>query len=49
MKSLVLLSSGLDSAVNLYQANKDAEVIGALTVDYGQKVAVKDLEYSANL
>ncbi len=49
MKSLVLLSSGLDSAVNLYQANKDTEVIGALTVDYGQKAAVKELEYSANL
>lgn len=43
-KSLVLLSGGLDSSVNLYQAHRDTEVIMALTFDYGQRAARKEIE-----
>lgn len=45
MKSYVaLLSAGLDSTVNLYQAQKQGQVILALTFDYGQKAAKKEKE-----
>lgn len=44
MKSVVLLSSGLDSTVNLYQAHKNGEVILALTFDYGQKACQREIE-----
>lgn len=37
MKSVVLLSSGLDSTVNIYQAQKESEVVLALTFNYGQR------------
>lgn len=48
-KSVVLLSSGLDSSVNLYEAVKDSQVVLALTFDYGQKAARRELECSAAL
>lgn len=44
MKSVVLLSAGLDSTVNLYEAASSGEVALALTVDYGQKAAKKEIE-----
>lgn len=43
MKSVVLLSSGLDSTVNLYEAKKAGEVLLALTFDYGQRAAEKEI------
>lgn len=48
-KAVVLLSSGLDSTVNLYSSLKDFEVSLALTFDYGQKSAKKEVECSRKL
>lgn len=42
-KSVVLLSSGLDSTVNLYEAHARSEVIAVLTFDYGQRAAVREV------
>jgi 7-cyano-7-deazaguanine synthase len=44
MNSVVLLSSGLDSTVNLYSAHKHGKVSLALTFDYGQKAKSKEIE-----
>ena len=49
MKSVVLLSSGLDSTVNLYEAQKTGEVVLALTFDYGQRAAAKEIQSSKAL
>lgn len=49
MKSIVLLSSGLDSAVNLAIAIKNTKVKYSLTFDYGQKAAKKEVFYSRKL
>lgn len=46
-KNLVLLSGGLDSAVNLLLAEKRGGVALALTVDYGQKAAGREREKAA--
>jgi 7-cyano-7-deazaguanine synthase len=37
MKTLVLLSGGMDSTVALYQARQEHEVVGAVSFDYGSK------------
>lgn len=37
MKAVVLLSGGLDSSLNLYEAVKKYEVVKVLTFNYGQK------------
>lgn len=47
-KAVHLLSSGLDSTVNLYEAVREFEVI-ALTLNYGQKALSKELEKSKAL
>lgn len=44
MKSVVLLSGGLDSAVSLVKALKETEVLLCLTFDYGQRAAQKEKE-----
>lgn len=44
---IVLLSSGLDSTVNIYEAKKSGSVKLALTFDYGQRSAKKEIENSA--
>ncbi|MFX4260682.1 7-cyano-7-deazaguanine synthase QueC [Pelotomaculum propionicicum] len=49
MKSIVLLSGGLDSAVSLVQAIKETEVLLCLTFDYGQRSAQKERESAAFL
>ncbi len=49
MKSVVLLSSGLDSTVNLYEARARGEVVLALTFDYGQRAAAKEIDCSQKL
>lgn len=49
MKSVVLLSSGLDSTVNLYAAKDAGEVLLALTFNYGQRAAKKEIESSAKI
>ncbi len=49
MKSVVLLSSGLDSTVNLYQAAREGKVLLALTFDYAQKAAKKEMDCARQL
>lgn len=49
VKSIILLSSGLDSSVNLVMANKNTEVLFALTFNYGQKAAKREIFYSKKL
>jgi len=43
---VVLLSGGLDSAANLAFCLEKDEVVLAVTVDYGQKASVKEIEAS---
>jgi 7-cyano-7-deazaguanine synthase len=47
--SVVLLSSGLDSTVNLYHFHTRGEVALALTFDYGQRSAQREIEHAARL
>ena len=49
MKSVVLLSGGLDSTVSLAQALKESEVVLALTFDYGQRAAEREKAAAAAL
>lgn len=44
MKSIVLLSGGLDSTVNFCEALRKTEVSKVLTFDYGQRAAQKEIE-----
>jgi len=48
-RSVVLLSSGLDSTLNLYEAALDGGVALALTFDYGQRAAAREIHNSALL
>lgn len=48
-RSVVLLSAGLDSSVNLAVASKKTEILFALTFDYGQVAAKKEIYYSKKL
>lgn len=45
-KSIVLLSGGLDSTVNLYQARQEFDVLRVLHFNYGQMAARKEVEAS---
>lgn len=47
MKSVVLLSAGLDSAVNLAKAAAETEVVACITFNYGQKAGAKEIEQAA--
>jgi 7-cyano-7-deazaguanine synthase len=42
--SVVLLSAGLDSTVNLYAALRETKVALVLTLNYGQRAASKEIE-----
>ena len=46
MKVLVLLSGGMDSTTLLYDMNKQHEVVGALSFDYGSKHNARELPYA---
>lgn len=48
-KYVVLLSSGLDSTVNLYAAKTQGQVALTLTFDYGQRAAPKEIESAKKL
>jgi 7-cyano-7-deazaguanine synthase len=48
-RSVVLLSAGLDSTVNLYRAVEESEVVLALTFNYGQRAAKREIEHAAAL
>ncbi|MES2598300.1 MAG: 7-cyano-7-deazaguanine synthase QueC [Verrucomicrobiota bacterium] len=47
MKTLVLLSGGMDSTTALYWARREHEVVGAVSFDYGSKHNTKELEQAA--
>lgn len=49
MKSVVLLSGGLDSAVCLAHGVRDGAVVLCLTFDYGQQAAKREIEAAAAL
>jgi 7-cyano-7-deazaguanine synthase len=44
--SIVLLSAGLDSTVNFYAAKLETNIKLAITFDYGQKAAKKEIEFA---
>lgn len=46
-KSIILLSGGLDSTTNFYQALKNTHVLLSLTFDYGQRAASKEIQAAA--
>lgn len=46
-KSIVLLSGGLDSTVNLTEAAREGEAVMAVTFDYGQESATREIAASA--
>jgi 7-cyano-7-deazaguanine synthase len=48
-KTVVLLSSGLDSTVNLYQSLKVDTVQLALTFDYGQRASKQEIRYAKEI
>lgn len=48
-QSVILLSSGLDSTVNFHVALQKTKVKLALTFNYGQTAAVKEIERSAEM
>lgn len=47
--AVVLLSSGLDSTVNLYKANGEMKVSLVLTFNYGQRAAKREIQQSAQI
>ncbi|MDA8234616.1 MAG: 7-cyano-7-deazaguanine synthase QueC [Clostridia bacterium] len=49
MKSILLLSGGLDSAVCLAQSVKETEVALCLTFDYGQRAAAQEIKAARSL
>jgi 7-cyano-7-deazaguanine synthase len=48
-KSVVLLSSGLDSTVNLFEAKEKSDVAMALTFDYGQRASIRETDRAAQI
>lgn len=48
-KSVVLLSGGLDSSVNLLEAVKATDVVLVLTFDYGQRARVREIKAAQKL
>ncbi len=49
MKSIALVSGGLDSLVSLAMARKDSDVVLALNFDYGQKAAARESKASEEI
>jgi len=49
MKSIALLSSGLDSVVATTRANNEGRVELALTFDYGQRAAVQEIFHASKV
>ena len=48
-KSIVLLSGGLDSAVNFKKAHDETDIALVLTFDYGQESAVREIEAAGGI
>lgn len=49
MRSIALLSGGLDSTVSLAQAMRETEVSLCLTFDYGQRAVKKEINAAKNI
>ncbi len=49
MQAVALLSGGLDSVVSMLLGQKEAEILLAITVDYGQKAAKKEIDASQRI
>ncbi|MDQ0287657.1 7-cyano-7-deazaguanine synthase [Desulfofundulus luciae] len=49
MKSIVLLSGGLDSTVSMAQALREGQVELCLTMDYGQRAAAREIAAASAL
>jgi len=47
VKAIALLSGGLDSVVSMLLAREQADIVLALTIDYGQKARVNEIKSSA--
>lgn len=45
-KAIVLLSGGMDSVTALYHTNKNYELVGAITFDYGSKHNHKEIPFA---
>lgn len=48
-KAVVLLSGGLDSAYNLWKAQFDHQILLAITFDYGQRAAKREIDSAQKL
>jgi 7-cyano-7-deazaguanine synthase len=48
VKAIALLSGGLDSVVSMLLAREKAEIVLALTIDYGQKARINEIRSSAS-
>ncbi len=48
-RSVVLLSAGLDSTISLAWAARETKVVLALTFDYGQRAACREVERAARI
>jgi 7-cyano-7-deazaguanine synthase len=48
-KAVVLLSGGMDSTVNLLAARQESQVVLAITFDYGQRAAEKEIQVASKL
>jgi 7-cyano-7-deazaguanine synthase len=48
-RAVVLLSAGLDSSYNLFRAQRELDVVLALTFNYGQKAAKQEVSHAAKL
>ena len=48
-KAVVILSGGLDSSMNLFLAKEELNVVKAITFDYGQRAAQKEIEAAMTL
>lgn len=49
LKSVVILSGGLDSSMNLFLAKEKTDVMLALTFNYGQRAAIKEVATAKKL
>lgn len=49
MRAVALLSGGLDSTVSMLLARAEFELVLAITIDYGQRAAAREIEVSQSI
>ncbi len=49
MRAVALISGGLDSVVAAWVARSDADIAVALTFDYGQRAAAREIQAAGNV